>query len=181
MPAYLFLDQEGEIFLIRQGYLPKQRLIQIVECLVQRGDPSIFSPVDSGMELPLLTMMSQDGHVLNSLEMIDKRFVLSFGDLACSPCMKEFLLLGALCSGDSVEWWNVAPFAFSDTDSLVTKSYPWCHMVFDAEFDIISAFGVSVSPTVFFINQKGEIVQKLEGYISDSRLRQFWGMFMHDG
>jgi hypothetical protein len=73
VPAYVFIDETGRVFLTKPGYLPRQRLMQIVECLVRRGDPRLFRPVDAGVKLRDLTVVSIEGDTLSSSAMLGKK------------------------------------------------------------------------------------------------------------
>jgi hypothetical protein len=113
--------------------------------------------------------------------MLGSKFVLSFGDLACPMCMREYLLLSALCARDSIDWWNVTPVAPAEWDSAASLPPPaGCRLVGDPALEIVSTFGASLSPTVYLVSADGTIFSMLEGYVSDKRLRSAWEAFMRD-
>jgi hypothetical protein len=76
-----------------------------------------------------------------------------------------------------VEWWNVTPAGAQDYAQASEEVPPACRIVPDPDLETVSRFGVSLSPTVYFIDSSGIVAAKLEGYVSDGELTRSWQEF----
>ena len=136
----------------------------------------------SAQTMPDVKLENQEGKTISTLDVVDGTpMIISFWSTTCKPCIME---LNAI--NDSLyEWLDVANFkvvAVSVDDSrtisrarAMTQGQGWddFECLYDKNQDFKRAMNVSLTPHVFIVDGKGNIVYSHSGYTPGSEQELF--------
>ncbi|MDE2724673.1 MAG: redoxin domain-containing protein [Gemmatimonadota bacterium] len=131
--------------------------------------PTTDAPVgiQVGMQAPDFTLRTLTGESFNLYEKRGKPVFLNFWATWCSPCIAEMPAMQKLQNtmGDSIQ---IVGIDVRETRSQVLHfvtgyGYTWT-FVLDSTGEVNNAYEVTGYPTSYFIDAKGVIVRKLNGY-----------------
>ena len=138
---------------------------------------SIVAAVSKGklVHAPAFRLKALDGsHTVSLAAFRGKAVVLNFWASDCPPCKREMPTLQA-----AAERWSKKPVTVVGIDVLDSKSaarafahehgvtYP---IGFDPLGDTVGPYGVTYTPTTFFVDRRGRIVKRILGPLTTSTL-----------
>ena len=136
----------------------------------------------SAQTLPDVKIENQEGKVVSIREVIDGTpMIISFWSTTCKPCIMELNAINENL-GDWLEEKNFKVVAVSVDDArtlsrarAMTKGQGWDDFVciYDKNQDFKRAMNVSLTPHVFIVDGKGNIVYSHSGYTPGSEQELF--------
>ena len=137
----------------------------------------------SAQTLPDVKVENQEAKTISTRDLVDGTpMIISFWSTTCKPCIME---LNAI--NDNLEDWleeanfKVVAVSVDDARTLsraraMTKGQGWDDFVciYDKNQDFKRAMNVSLTPHVFIVDGKGNIVYSHSGYTPGSEQELFW-------
>jgi peroxiredoxin len=136
--------------------------------------PSIeTNPQLSGDRLPSIELVTNDGEMVTTADLLGQPLVLNYWYSTCAPCKKELPAFGAVHAeyGDRVRFVGVNPFDTPEVNEQFARERGVQYELLRDEADRYgSAIGIATAPFTLFVAADGTIVRQT-GVLDEDELR----------
>ena len=137
------------------------------------GLPGCSGNSQAGTQAPLFTLNDLTGKKISFSDFLGKPVVINFWQLSCQPCIDEMPNFQTVYSSSTTaKILTVAIGNSSLTAFMADNNYSF-PVLLDSDGQVSASYDVRYTPTTFFIDSRGQIVDvKVGAFTSSSDLEQ---------